>query len=68
MSLNAHLDTVEQREQIKREHVAYRRAAARLSGGVVSTLVAVNETIDRDCAFVEVTIRVPREEMEKELR
>lgn len=55
--------TTEQRQARKTEDERYRQAAARLSGGTVRPLTAVNRPASNEGAFVEVTMWVPREEV-----
>lgn len=58
---------IEERDAIKHLHKQYRRACARLFPDLrMKEGVAVNETADKDGAFIEVTIWVPRTEAEKE--
>jgi hypothetical protein len=61
------VDIYEQRQIIKKEDVAYREAARRLTahlGGTVSDYNEVTRPANNDGAFIYVSIWVPRAEIE----
>jgi hypothetical protein len=56
----------QQRQRQKQEIIKYRKAAERLYGGTANPHTPVTTNAERTIGLVDITVEVPREEMEKE--
>ena len=56
----------EDRQRKKAEVIKYRKAAERLFGGKANLHTPVTENAERTIGLVDITVEVPRAEMEKE--